>query len=545
MIAHWANRYRRAGEAVEVISHLVAIEREVTRERLVIVGFSKHGKGSGGGATGYFLDPTRPGREGSPPTVVRGNPELTRRLIDAVPFKHKYSSGILSFAPGEVITPAQESTIIDEFERFAFAGLSRERYNILWVRHSHAEHGELHFVTPRIEMATGRSLNICPPGEQVQKQFADFRSMVNARYGLADPEDPDRAREVSHPHSELRIVAAAKRAGKEPPPEIEERLETRQQLADILFERAVHGQIQNRQQLLEQVVDLGLEVAREGRDHVTVRDPENGKKFKLKGDLYAEGFSFARALERAARAGSRDYKRADPAAAARLADLVEEHIEKRTRFHRGRYPAPDGWADLAGFSEPDRLAGAHQPGGLGRTPPRELGADTLARGGNSEFEGTDPDSGIPDRGTGSSGRERPVESMWGTKSGVRPDRQGSGRVRGGTLGSEGVLGDDRTGNASAGGAEGYAERIRRAAGRIVAGARSLASSLRATVGGVRGLEDASGNLERASADLGQTIEALKQALEERTPEGSGSTPGSGRPQRPRGSGGGGPGGPGL
>ncbi|MDE9571774.1 relaxase/mobilization nuclease domain-containing protein, partial [Xenorhabdus bovienii] len=83
----------------------------------------------------------------------------------------------------------------DRFEALAFAGLGSDQYNILWVRHSHAGHHELHFVTPRVELSTGKSLNIRPPGEASKRAFDDFRSEINARYGLADPEDPHRVRE--------------------------------------------------------------------------------------------------------------------------------------------------------------------------------------------------------------------------------------------------------------------------------------------------------------------------------------------------------------
>ena len=57
---------------------------------------------------------------------------------------------------------------MDGFERVAFAGLEPDRYSILWVRHQHAGHHELHFVTPRMELVSGKSLNIHPPGRVSQ-----------------------------------------------------------------------------------------------------------------------------------------------------------------------------------------------------------------------------------------------------------------------------------------------------------------------------------------------------------------------------------------
>ena len=134
----------------------------------MIVGFSSHGKGAGRGPVGYMVDPARAGRENAPPVVLRGNPDQTTTLIDSLDFKWKYTSGVLSFAPGEVITREMETAIMDRFEALAFAGLESDQYNIMWVRHSHAGHHELHFVTPRVELSTGKSLNIKPPGDLAQ-----------------------------------------------------------------------------------------------------------------------------------------------------------------------------------------------------------------------------------------------------------------------------------------------------------------------------------------------------------------------------------------
>jgi hypothetical protein len=59
-------------------------------------------------------------------------------LIDSLASKHKYTSGVLSFAPGERIPEELEAQIMDSFESVAFAGLEKEDYSILWVRHTHA-----------------------------------------------------------------------------------------------------------------------------------------------------------------------------------------------------------------------------------------------------------------------------------------------------------------------------------------------------------------------------------------------------------------------
>ncbi len=130
------------------------------------------------------------------PVVLRGDPKRIRIPIDSVPFKNKYSSGVLSFAPGETITPAMEEKIMDDFERAAFAGFDRDRFEIMWVRHRHTptHRHELHFLTPRMELQSGKSLNIAPPGKGTRKLFDLVRARVNAEYGLSDPDDPMRRR---------------------------------------------------------------------------------------------------------------------------------------------------------------------------------------------------------------------------------------------------------------------------------------------------------------------------------------------------------------
>ena len=180
----------------------------------MIVGFSKHSQGRGAAPVNYLVNPTHKGEARIPPPVIlRGQPGAVRRLIDSLDFEHVYTSGVLSFAPGETITPEMEQDIMDRFEAAFFAGLDADRYSILWVRHTHAGHHELHFLTPRVELVTGKSLNIAPPGSQRRALSDAFRSMINAEYGLADPDDPARSQAVSLPNHLAKLAKAAERAG--------------------------------------------------------------------------------------------------------------------------------------------------------------------------------------------------------------------------------------------------------------------------------------------------------------------------------------------
>ncbi|HBV3198690.1 TPA: relaxase/mobilization nuclease domain-containing protein [Klebsiella pneumoniae] len=303
----------------------------------MIVGFSSRGTGGGSGPVEYLTDKNRQGRDDNPPSVLRGSPKATEQLIDSLNFKHKYTSGVLSFAPNEQVTEDMEAAIMDRFEAIAFAGLESDQYNILWVRHEHANHHELHFVTPRVELSSGKSLNIRPPGELAKQTFDDFRSEVNARYGFADPDDPKRAREISQPNHLLKIAAESLRNGVKPEEDV------RLLVNEIIAERAIEGLISNRSDVVSHVKELGFDVAREGKNYITIMEPESGERWRLKGGLYEREFDATREIEAKAQRTAREYGKPDAGAAEHFAQRVERHISSRAEYNQNRYaPAVAG-----------------------------------------------------------------------------------------------------------------------------------------------------------------------------------------------------------
>ena len=86
------------------------------------------------------------------------------------------TSGVLSWHPDEKMSEEQEEEVMDAFEQVAFAGLEADQRNILWVRHTHAGHHELHFLIPRMELSSGKDFNACPPGWQKTLMFSAISS---------------------------------------------------------------------------------------------------------------------------------------------------------------------------------------------------------------------------------------------------------------------------------------------------------------------------------------------------------------------------------
>ena len=300
----------------------------------MIVGFSKHGTGASKGPIQYLTSTHSPdGTLRQPaPVVLRGDPALVGRLIDYLDFKHKYTSGVLSFAPGEIITDAMAERIMDLFELMAFAGLERDQYSILWVRHTHAGHHELNFLIPRVELSTGKSLNIAPPGPASRELFDTLRSMVNAEFGLADPEDVTRARDLSLPNHLARLRADAARQGKPVP-----RDNIREMITEHVRREVDAGRITDRAGVEAFLKAQGFTLTRtKNADYLSVLDPATGQKLRLRGGLYhRDRFNPYDTMRQQVRYGA-----PDPARAAELAAKLERLTAARAQYHQKRYGRP-------------------------------------------------------------------------------------------------------------------------------------------------------------------------------------------------------------
>jgi hypothetical protein len=341
-------------------------------ENMIVKFFRGRGTGNGGGAVDYLIAEKSP--DGSPreppPEVLRGDPELVKRLIDSLDFTRRYKPAVLSFAPGEVITPQMEEAIMDDFEQAAFAGLDPDRYSILWVRHTHAGHHELHFVVPRVELSTGKSLNIDPPGKASREMFDTFQSMINARYGLADPLDPARSQAVSLPDHIAALLAAATR--RKSVVSLKGKAGLRTQLQAVVRARVqrevVAGTIHDRAGIEQWLKAQDYSIVRSGEDYLTIIEPQTGERIRLKGGIFSrEGFERSKETLPI-------YGKPDPVRETLLAARLESMVAKRAAYHGNRYgiaesPAPShGMESLS--SQLARTLGAeamqpHWPRGTG------------------------------------------------------------------------------------------------------------------------------------------------------------------------------------
>ncbi|RWR04523.1 relaxase family protein [Paenirhodobacter populi] len=306
----------------------------------MLIQFFPNGKGTGAGPVGYLIATTvlayddnrdlRRDDHGTPltvtrdprPEVVRGDPTRTEALIDACPHQWTYRAGVISFTREDAPDDHQQAEVMDRFEELAFAGLDRDQYDCLWVRHTHEDRVELHFYTPRMELSTGKSLNIAPPGYQTA--FDSLRDVMNKTHSWADPLDADRAQAVREQ------------------PEAPTRAQGREELHSWIIDQISIGAMHDRGSMAEVLREVDYELPRLGKDYLTVKGPETGERWRLKGEIFREGWQAPTAApqrEAEHRSGQDQgrERRLDGVTAGDLQERFADHCERRTDYNRGRY----------------------------------------------------------------------------------------------------------------------------------------------------------------------------------------------------------------
>ena len=343
--------------------------------------------GKGSGPVEYITRRTSPntGKLREPaPEVIRGNPELTTQLIDGLDFKYKYNSGVLSFAVEDAPTDPQQQAIIDSFEEYAFAGINKDAYNTLWVRHTHtgSDRVELHFVTPKVELDTGKSLNIAPPGWH--GYFKPWQTYWNIKQDWARPEDLARKRIYSRGYQAL-IDAENKRASLVTAPD------PKKQLTEYITKRIEAGLVTNRDDLINSFAQLGLEIPRQSKNYITVQDPETNNRYRLKGGIYEASWRLGGQSQEKDRSREQTYggdgrSRTRPTTATtrttksdsikELQARIGELAQARAEYHHSRYGGEQ--PNLQKILEPTMdMAIGHGRESLSGYLRRELGADRI------------------------------------------------------------------------------------------------------------------------------------------------------------------------
>lgn len=292
----------------------------------MLIRFFAHSVGKGDNAAEYLTK--HDGRTNSPPEILEGDLARTVSLINSIDRKHTHTSGVISFAPGDNPSREELFEVINDFKAHFFAGLEPDQFDITFVRHSHLDREEIHFLTPRMELLSGKALNIAPPTET--HAFKEkFVQAWNLEKGWADPGDPARQRELS----QTRIEEGHKHGYKLRP--------IREEVHAFLTEQITIEKVSDRKSMIEALASVGLKINREGKDYISIKT-EDDKPIRLKGRIYKQDWTYDAELDRAnpaedGRGPGRSAAYNSICARAAWAQCFE-YRGKREAFNRAKYP---------------------------------------------------------------------------------------------------------------------------------------------------------------------------------------------------------------
>ncbi|WP_436916065.1 relaxase/mobilization nuclease domain-containing protein [Acinetobacter gandensis] len=285
--------------------------------------------------------------------IVRGDPIVFAAIASSLNFKYCYTSVVINWSPEDVVSDEHLNEVLDLFEEHAFSGFRSDQYHMTAVMHADDDGSRhLHILIPRVELTTGKSLNVAPPGHR--HYFDPLRDFLNHKYGWIRPDDPARMKTTKPKNHHVLQNASAMKAGLEG-----QAKKTRVEMIDAFIEqRIMFGSINNREELvksLEEISEIG-QVA-----HKSISLKYKNIRDRLEGEFYHAKFSFTAYREaRTRQTGIRTVlprSEAKPtecsAGLSELLERMETVRRKRAEYNQKYYrtKVPQNQADIGQATE--------------------------------------------------------------------------------------------------------------------------------------------------------------------------------------------------
>ena len=175
------------------------------------------------------------------------------------------------------------------FQQHIGAGLDPDQYHMTVIMHSDDDGSRhLHILIPRVELRTGKSFNVAPPGHRYY--FDPLRDYFNYKYGWSRPDDVKGldSNEL-HQHVHLHSVEDIK-ANLDGKTDQKWTKAERVELVDqFIHQQITLRKINNRHELVECLKQLG-NITRLSQDYISLK--YEGATDRLKGKFYGADFSF-------------------------------------------------------------------------------------------------------------------------------------------------------------------------------------------------------------------------------------------------------------
>lgn len=285
----------------------------------MVVKFFSNKKGGSSKAINYLLNERE--QQGTA-RVLKGDPELTRQIINDIKFKQKTTVGCLSFEEKN-ISDDMKYQLMQDFENHLLPGM-QDRYNILWVEHTDKGRLELNFVIPKIDLESQKSLNPYYHKADLPR-VEKWQDLQNLKYEFSNPKDPSKQRTLQTNSKEVGLS------------------KDYEQLDKLLHNLTLEGQINNREQLIELLKSNSIEVTRTGKDYLSIKLPDSKKAKKFKGSIYDEQFTSTREIKNISETAEqrvREYNNRDTREEQqKLARQLESYTRQKEQKYRELYPA--------------------------------------------------------------------------------------------------------------------------------------------------------------------------------------------------------------
>ena len=300
--------------------------------------FLDHGKGSAAHASAYVLDQfDHRGNLRAGVQVLRGDATTFNSICNASPHLWKYTSGVIAWSKKDDPTPEQILEVLNDFEKHAFAGLDQSQYHLFAVLHTDDDGSKhIHVLTPRLDIQSGKSLNIAPPGHE--RHFDSLRDYFNTKYNWSRPDDPLLRNFTQEPNHIAKLNKQAEKIIAQHDLEKLKKSQFRRFINEHIH-RLLGIEIENRADIVRALKQLnGVHSVRAGKNYLTVT-LNNNDKHRLKGAFYDEKFELGAYAERLREAESNKPTDRELAAALTDADqLRETYRAKRAAYHEQYHP---------------------------------------------------------------------------------------------------------------------------------------------------------------------------------------------------------------
>ena len=285
--------------------------------------FLDHGKGDPAKAASYLIDDVDHLNRPRPDVqVLRGDPQTFTAIAQSIQNEWIYTSGVIAWSKSDNPSDKEINEVLDAFEKHAFAGLQPHQYHFTAVLHEEDDGSKhVHFLVPRLELETGKALNIAPPGHE--KYFDPLRDYFNYSKGWSRPDDPALQRDTQTPDHVHFQDKSAVRAGLKN----KSAKDIREIVGSYIEQRVEYGFIRNRKDVLEAVAELGT-VTRTNDNFISLKIDGADKAIRLTGAFYESKFSIESYFENRAR------KANDARASSEYRTISAEHTKLAEQFRR-------------------------------------------------------------------------------------------------------------------------------------------------------------------------------------------------------------------